>query len=75
MKAPTPQPFDVEDDVDAVDVIHLVGLLDLEPSSCRWPMAGEGAQTMFCGEHTKHGPYCPTHAERAGAGYGRGARP
>lgn len=68
-------PFDIEDNPDATDVTHLVGLLALGRRSCRWPVTGEGAATLFCGEHADHGPYCPAHSERAGAGYCRGARP
>lgn len=56
------------------DVTHLVGIMRLDRRSCRWPVRGEGSATLFCGKHADHGPYCPEHSERAGAGYGRGAR-
>lgn len=37
-----------------------LGLLDLEPHHCRWPI-GEGP-FLFCGERREEGsPYCPTH--------------
>lgn len=68
-------PFDVEDNLDATDVTHLLGIMDLQRNSCRWPMRGEGRSTLFCGREAHHGPYCPDHSKRAGAGYGRGARP
>lgn len=72
--APIIENFDMEDG-EGVDVTHLVGILDLERHHCRWPMAGDGSATMFCGERSRHGPYCPRHASRAGIGYGRGPRP
>lgn len=45
-------------------------LLDLERHECRWAVAGDGAETLFCckpvwwksGEAT---PWCPTHYRRA----------
>ena len=44
----------------------MTDILDLRPSSCRWPYAVEGG-TKFCG-HAKRpagGPYCPDHHRRA----------
>lgn len=43
-----------------------VGIFDLGPRHCRWPVSGEGAATMFCG-HAKvkggHSAYCKSHLE------------
>ena len=37
-------------------------ILELRPSSCRWPMAGK----TYCGLETTPGrPYCPEHTRRA----------
>lgn len=44
----------------------MADILDLRPTSCRWPYAMESG-TKFCG-HTKRpggGPYCPDHHRRA----------
>jgi hypothetical protein len=40
-------------------------MLDLGAFDCRWPVKGEGADTMFCAEPTLKSPYCPTHFARA----------
>lgn len=38
----------------------------LKPHCCRWPVAGEGAGTLFCGAGVAEGAvYCPGHAVRA----------
>lgn len=71
---PAAEPLDMEDGP-YTDVTHLLGIMDLERGDCRWPVTGEGSATLFCGVKVKHGPYCPEHSERAGAGYGKGARP
>lgn len=44
----------------------LIPLLSLKYSHCRWPIAGEGADTAFCG-HRKEGEssYCAHHSARA----------
>lgn len=67
------EPFDMEDG-EGVDVTRLVGILDLEHRSCRWPVKGEGSGTLFCGVHTDQRPYCDAHRARAGLGYGKGPR-
>jgi GcrA cell cycle regulator len=43
----------------------MTDILDLRPSSCRWPYAVE-AGTQFCGHAKQRGsPYCPDHHRRA----------
>lgn len=40
-----------------------VTLLDLKANSCRYPIEGEGADTLFCGAaHDGPSSYCPGHA-------------
>lgn len=40
----------------------MITLLDLKPEHCRWPIAGAGETTVFCGAATKeNSSYCPTH--------------
>lgn len=48
----------------------MVPLVDLTNHTCRWPVTGEKAATMFCGDWADETVYCPGHAMRA-----RGARP
>jgi hypothetical protein len=37
-------------------------LIDLEPRQCRWPLAGEGLGTLFCGdEREEYSSYCLEH--------------
>jgi GcrA cell cycle regulator len=49
-------------------VPRLVGILELTPSTCRWPY-GAGDEVRFCGHGTAPaGPYCPGHREVAYAG-------
>jgi GcrA cell cycle regulator len=44
---------------------RLVGILELRPSSCRWPYAVE-AETRFCGHGAQaDSAYCPAHHRRA----------
>ncbi len=39
----------------------MTGILELQPSSCRWPCAA-AAETRFCGHVKQAGsPYCPDH--------------
>lgn len=76
-RAPTPSPeaFDMEDG-EPVDVTRLVGVMDLERTSCRWPMgSATGSAQLFCGKHAAAGSYCPEHTKRAAYGFGNGARP
>lgn len=69
------EPFDMEDG-EPVDVTHLVGLMDLERTSCRWPMgSATGSAQLFCGKHAAAGSYCSEHTKRASYGFGNGARP
>lgn len=39
-----------------------VTLLQLARHHCRWPIAGDGAATEFCGARRLFGSYCSTHA-------------
>jgi GcrA cell cycle regulator len=42
--------------------IEPVSLVDRAPCRCAWPVAGQGADTLACGEAVKTGSsYCPTH--------------
>jgi hypothetical protein len=41
-------------------------LLDLDHNACRWPLAGEGRETLFCGaDRDGHRSYCRQHAARS----------
>jgi len=41
-------------------------LADLDPCGCRWPVAGEGADTLFCAAWAPQGrPYCDRHRAMA----------
>lgn len=43
-----------------------ITIMDLNDSTCRWPVSGEGAQTLFCGlGPMKDRPYCETHSKIA----------
>ena len=44
-----------------------VTLLELTACRCKWPVGGEGADTLFCGAGTGDldKVYCPKHARRA----------
>ncbi len=48
-----------------------VKLLDLDHHSCRWPVSGSGASTLFCGKRSLDGgSYCEEHqAVSAGHSY------
>lgn len=46
-----------------------VTLMQLTSRSCRWPHAGQGAATLFCGGHTATGSsYCPHHQAKSKGG-------
>jgi GcrA cell cycle regulator len=50
---PPPTPCDV--------VPQLMQVVELRPSTCRWPY-GEAGEMRFCGHRTRaEGPYCPAH--------------
>ena len=40
-------------------------LIDLEHHECRWPVAREDGQHLFCGEARGSSPYCSRHAKLA----------
>jgi hypothetical protein len=43
-----------------------VPLLELADHACRWPVAGEGRATLFCGAHRGgRASYCLQHAARS----------
>lgn len=42
-------------------VCEPVSLLDLRPCHCRFPVSGEGADTLFCGAPKQQGAYCKPH--------------
>jgi hypothetical protein len=42
-----------------------VDLLALKPHSCKWPVSGEGADTLFCSAPSPDAVYCQRHAKRA----------
>lgn len=48
------------------DLPQAVLLFDLEPHHCRYPVDGEGAETLFCAADTYlHHSYCLKHCEIA----------
>jgi GcrA cell cycle regulator len=43
-----------------------IALIDLKPHHCRWPVAGAGSTTLFCGGNAHAGhPYCIGHCRMA----------
>lgn len=45
-----------------LDGVSPVKLYDLRDAHCRFPVSGEGADTLFCGSpHGGQRPYCATH--------------
>lgn len=40
----------------------MVALVDLRPNMCRFPVAGERADTLFCGHPMEQRSYCQAHA-------------
>lgn len=51
----------------AEDIAELRTLLTLPGGACRWPLAGEGKMTQFCGQEqaADDAPYCAWHMLRA----------
>jgi hypothetical protein len=49
--------------------VESVGLMDLKPKSCRWPLT-EAAPWLFCGHPKKRGAFCKEHGARAYLGKG-----
>jgi hypothetical protein len=58
------EPHDIKDG-EGVDVTHLLGIMDLDHHTCRWPVTGEGSGTLFCGIYIPSGTYCPEHTQRS----------
>jgi hypothetical protein len=55
-------------DDESRDAATLVGFFQLKSWHCRWPVRGEGIETLFCGEVPVTGkPYCTAHCARAWA--------
>lgn len=51
---------------EGVDATHLLGLVQLNEHTCKWPVTGTGAATRFCGRHSEEGkPYCAVHCREA----------
>lgn len=40
----------------------MVALIDLRPNMCRFPVAGDRADTLFCGHPMEQRAYCAAHA-------------
>lgn len=40
-------------------------LVGRPPFTCAWPVDGEGAETLCCGQVATDGPYCPAHRRMA----------
>lgn len=59
-------PTEIDDEVPkGVDVTHLIGLVQLTEHTCRFPVVGAGAGTLFCGDEIKPGSrYCSGHHKR-----------
>lgn len=58
-------PYDVEDNLDAVDVTHLIGILDLKAHHCRYIHGDPKAAHGYCGAQVKpSSSYCPEHHAR-----------
>lgn len=76
-EAPGIDPFDVEDNLDGVDVTSLIGILELTEHTCKFPYGDPREPGFgFCGKHSLKGsPYCEEHTTRAWAGFGIGAKP
>lgn len=55
---------------DGVDVTALCGIMQLDRNTCRWPVSGDGEQTLFCGKQPVVGEvYCFEHCCRAYPGW------
>jgi GcrA cell cycle regulator len=56
-----------EEDIEpGVDVTAWVGIMGINQHTCRYPVHGTGASTLFCGHHPVEGkPYCPGHDAKA----------
>lgn len=59
-------PAEIDDEIPpGVDVSHLIGIMKLSDHTCRFPVVGAGAGTLFCGDPTQHGSkYCSGHHKR-----------
>lgn len=60
--APKPRPVKAPAIYDASALLKR--MFELEARECRWPIAGSGADTLFCG-HEAYGTYCDHHRQRS----------
>lgn len=60
--APKPRPAKAPEIYDASALLKR--MFELEARECRWPIAGAGADTLFCG-HEASGTYCDHHRQRS----------
>jgi GcrA cell cycle regulator len=60
-------PGRVDLDDEGVDVTSLIGIMDLNAHTCRWPIGDPLTPDFgFCGQHSVEGkPYCEFHSRRA----------
>lgn len=59
-------------DLEPEQVANPLTLMQLEPDSCRWPVSGEGADTLFCGAKAADGcSYCARHYRMSTVNNGR----
>ena len=60
-KPPPPQPPKPPPPPPGEPKMRRLKLVDLKPTSCRWPI-GDGPQWLFCGaDRAEGGVYCPFH--------------
>lgn len=56
-------------DLEPEIIANPIGIFALNESTCRWPVSGSGAETMFCGSEPLTGfPYCGRHSRWAYVG-------
>lgn len=60
--APMPRQVDAPAIYDASALLKR--MFELESRECRWPIAGSGADTLFCGREAS-GSYCDHHRQRS----------
>jgi GcrA cell cycle regulator len=74
MEIVAPLPLPASDDAQ-IPIAQRVSLLQLDGTTCRWPVGDPGtAEFFFCGAAPAEAcVYCAAHARRAGAGYSRRA--
>ncbi len=70
MRGPELDAAPLPEEDEGVDVAHLIGLLQLNEHTCKWPIGDPlKPEFGFCGHQSAAGlPYCERHARRAYAG-------